>query len=462
MEMRAEKQSSYTVSIHYDWRLYREDISGSIAHVRMLARQKILSIEDRDVLIKGLTKVREEIESGEFPWRHDLEDIHMNIEARLYELIGEPAGRLHTARSRNDQVATDLRLYVLRIADETIELIRGFQRVLLNTAQSHLNIVMPGYTHLQRAQPVLLAHHILAYFEMFNRDRCRFQQVRIAADVLPLGSGALAGAPYLLDREFVAKELGFTKVSSNSMDAVSDRDFVIDYLSASSIMMMHVSRLAEELVLWSSSEFDFVQFSDKHTTGSSIMPQKRNPDIAELARGRSGRVFGHLIGLLVVLKGLPLTYNRDLQEDKEALFDAIDTVQNTLRALTEAFAGLEFKAIAMRDAADQNYSLATDIADYLVSKGMPFRRSHGVVNSLVRSAEVSKKSLSEMTLEEYQAFSPLFDTDVFKITLDSALAARDVRGGTAPQRVKEALREAWGTLSGQESYPPPFPPDVHQ
>ena len=451
MEMRDQNQSSYTVSIHYDWRLYREDIAGSIAHARMLARQKILSIEDRDILIKGLTKIREEIESGEFPWRHELEDIHMNIEARLYELIGEPAGRLHTARSRNDQVATDLRLYLLRVADETNELISQFQKVLLNSAESHMDVVMPGYTHLQRAQPILLAHHILAYFHMFNRDRSRFQQVRNSADVLPLGSGALAGVPYLLDREFVARELGFAKISSNSMDAVSDRDFVIEYLSASSIMMMHVSRLAEELVLWSSAEFGFVHFSDEHTTGSSIMPQKRNPDIAELARGRSGRVFGHLMGLLVVLKGLPLTYNRDLQEDKEGLFDTIDTVQNTLKALTESFAGLEFKVATMRDAADKSYSLATDIADYLVGKGMPFRRAHGVVNDLVRTAEGTKKSLSEMTLEEYQAFSPLFGADIFSVTLDSSLAARDVHGGTAPQRVKEALREAWRMLSDQES-----------
>ena len=312
--------SDYTVSIHYDRRLYREDIAGSIAHARMLARQGIIPMEDAEAIIDGLHAVQGEIEAGEFPWDASLEDLHMNIERRLTQLLGPVGGRLHTGRSRNDQVALDMRLYARQVIRDTVAELRGLQRVLIGLAEKHSNVLMPGYTHLQRAQPVLLAHHLLAYFQMFQRDLMRFRDCYRRTDVLPLGSGALAGVPYPTDRDYLAKELGFSEVSLNSMDAVSDRDFLLEYQSAASICMMHLSRFSEEIVIWSSREFDFVRLSDEFTTGSSIMPQKRNPDFAELARGKTGRVYGHLMALLTLMKGLPLTYNRDLQEDKEGFF----------------------------------------------------------------------------------------------------------------------------------------------
>ena len=374
----------------------------------------------------------------------------MNIEARLHEVIGDAAGALHTARSRNDQVATDMRLYVMRCIDETLQGVRGLQRALLDRAEAHLEAVIPGYTHLQRAQPVLLSHHLLAYVHMLERDAERFRQARARADVLPLGSAALAGSPYPLDRESVAAELGFSRVSANSMDAVTDRDFVIDYLSAAAVAMAHLSRMAEELVLWSSEEFSFVSLPEAYVTGSSIMPQKRNPDFAELARGRTGRVYGHLVALLTVLKGLPLTYNRDLQEDKEALFDTVDTLLPTLRVFAGMVEGLRFEVDRMRAAAEGGYSLATDLADYLVRKGVPFRRAHGAVADLVRSAQAQGKGLRELDLQEYQRFSPLFEADVLDLTVEQALAARDVPGGTAPERVRTALREARRLLEAGE------------
>ena len=437
----------YTASLHYDWRLYREDISGSQAHARMLARQGIIAADEAKGICAGLDAIRQEIEDGVFPWRKELEDLHMNVELRLHDHIGEVAGKLHTARSRNDQVATDMRLYVRRVAQETVEALRGLQRALASVAGEHVDTAMPGYTHVQRAQPVVLAHHLLAYVEMLDRDADRFTQAGARANVLPLGSGALAGAPYPLDREWVAQELGFDGVSANSMDAVADRDFVLDYLYAASASMAHLSRMGEEFVLWSSEEFGFLRLADDDTTGSSIMPQKRNPDLAELARGRTGRVYGHLMGMLTTVKGLPLTYNRDLQEDKEALFDTVDTLLPTIAAFKRMIAGAAFNRERMARAAEGGgYSLATDLADYLVRKGLPFRQAHGVVAQLTRYASERGVGFDRLTLEEYRAFSPLFERDVLGTTVASALESRNVPGGTAPSQVAEALRRVWERL----------------
>ncbi len=436
----------YTVSLHYDRRLYRQDIAGSIAHARMLGRQGIISGDEAERIVEGLGAIRREIEDDAFHWRPELEDIHMNIEARLTERIGEAGGKLHTARSRNDQVATDLRLYVKETITESLSRIRSAQQALVDQAEAHRAAILPGYTHFQRAQPVLLAHHLLAYFQMLQRDAQRFREARARADVLPLGSGALAGSPYPLDREWVAAELGFTSVSENSMDAVSDRDFVLDYVYAAAVTMTHLSRLAEELVLWSTEEFGFVRLADEYTTGSSMMPQKRNPDFAELGRGRAGRVYGRLMGLFTTLKGLPLTYNRDLQEDKEALFDTVDTLLPTLEAFQGMLAGVRFDTERMRSAAGSGYVLATDLADYLVKKGTPFREAHGAVARLTRYALEQGKGFEKLALDEYKRFSDRFEQDVFEITIESAVAGRDVPGGTAPGRVQAALEAARQSL----------------
>ena len=445
--------SGYTVSIHYDRRLYEQDIAGSIAHARMLAKQSIISESEAELLTSGLRSIKQEIESGNFPWDDKLEDIHMNVEARLHEKIGaEVAGKLHTARSRNDQVSLDMRMYMKDALHRTISGIRGLQQAMLHISETHKDVVIPGYTHLQRAQPVLFAHHFLAYFHMLERDRSRFHDCYGRADVLPLGSGALAGVPYPTDREFLSNELGFSKVSSNSMDAVSDRDFVVEYQACAAICMMHLSRLAEELVLWSSQEFDFVTLADEFVTGSSIMPQKRNPDFAELARGKTGRVYGHLMGILTVLKGLPLTYNRDLQEDKEGLFDTVDTLLATLKVFEGMMATLKLNAGALGAAAGESYMLATDLADYLaIKKGVPFREAHGAVGRLCKYASARNKGLGELTLEEYHQFSPLFGDDVYTITSQTSVEARDIEGGTAPRRVEEALRQARDLLKQEES-----------
>ena len=434
--------SDYTVSIHYDRRLYREDIAGSIAHARMLARQEIIPSADAEQIVQGLKAVRQEIESGSFPWDASLEDLHMNIEQRLTQLIGPAAGRLHTGRSRNDQIALDLRLYTKQVIKDTIKGLREVQRSLVDLAEKHRDVVMPGYTHLQRAQPVLFAHHLLAYFQMFQRDIDRFGDCYRRTDVLPLGSGALAGVPYPTDREFLAQELGFSRISPNSMDAVSDRDFLAEYQAAAAICMMHLSRLSEEIVLWSSREFGFIQLSDEFTTGSSIMPQKRNPDYAELARGKTGRVYGHLMGLLTVLKGLPLTYNRDLQEDKEGFFDTVDTLLATLEVFQGMLAGVRLAVDRVTLLAGESYMLATDLADYLVGKGVPFRQAHGIMRELCHYCEAEGKELPAVTLEEYRRFSPEFDQEVYQITADSSVAARDNPGGTAPNRVAQELRDA--------------------
>ena len=442
--------STYTVSIHYDRRLYRQDIAGSIAHARMLGRQGIISDDEAAAIVDGLMVVRKEIEDGDFPWRAELEDIHMNIERRLFETIGETAGKLHTARSRNDQVAVDVRLYVKEAIGDVLDAIHGLRVALVGLAEANADAVMPGYTHLQRAQPVLFAHHMLAYFEMLGRDAERFRQARARADVLPLGSGALAGVPYPVDREFVARELGFAAVSANSMDAVSDRDFLLDFHSASAICAVHLSRMAEELVVWSSDEFGFVRLGDDYTTGSSIMPQKRNPDFAELARGKTGRVFGNLVATLTVLKGLPLTYNRDLQEDKEALFDTVDTIVPTLRAMAGMLSTMEVRRDNLRAAAQSGYLLATDVADYLAVRGVPFREAHGVAARISERAYREGKALAELPLETYREFSPLFQSDVLSITVDSSVAAREVPGGTGPESVRRALSRARADLEADD------------
>lgn len=438
--------SAYTVSIHYDRRLYRQDIAGSIAHARMLAKQGIITGEDAAAITRGLCEIEREIEDGEFAWRPELEDIHMNVESRLHEKIGDAAGRLHTARSRNDQIALDIRMFVKDAIGEVLAAILALRTSLVGQAESNTDAVMPGYTHVQRAQPVLFAHHMLAYFEMLGRDAARFRQTFDRADVMPLGSGALAGLPYPIDREFVARELGFSRISRNSMDAVADRDFLLDFQSAAAICMMHISRLAEELVLWSSDEFAFVRMSEEYTTGSSIMPQKRNPDFAELARGKTGRVYGGLTALLTLMKGLPLTYNRDMQEDKEGFFDTYDTLLATLQIFADMIAKMSIVHDRMREAARGSYVLATDIADYLVNKGMPFREAHGVVARLSRYAVERGAQFEQLSLDEYRQFSALFDEDALAISVDSSVAARDVPGGTAFTRIKHAVADAKAEL----------------
>ena len=434
--------SRYTVSIDYDRRLYKQDIAGSIAHAKMLAKQGIISQEDAAQITQGLQTIETEIRDDKFPWDPALEDLHMNIESRLHTLIGATAGRLHTARSRNDQVAVDLRLYTKTTIVELVKGLRGVQRALVDLAGRHQDVVMPGYTHLQRAQPVLFAHHMLAYFEMFQRDIGRFQDCHQRTDVMPLGSGALAGVAYQTDREFLAAELGFSKISANSMDAVSDRDFVVEFLAAASVCMMHFSRMSEELVLWSSGEFGFIRLSDDFTTGSSIMPQKRNPDFAELARGKTGRVYGDLIGLLTTLKGLPLTYNRDLQEDKEGFFDAADTLTTTLDVFQGMLPGMKLNEERVSSLAGESQMLATDLADYLVEKGIPFREAHGIMRELSHHCDNWGIGLQDLPLVEYQKFSGLFQDDVYDITAESSAAARDNPGGTAPVRVAAALSDA--------------------
>ena len=432
----------YLASIPFDRRLYRQDIEGSIAHVGMLAKQGIIPESDAETIIEGLESIQKEIEQGEFQFKTELEDIHMNIEARLFEKIGDVAGKLHTARSRNDQIALDLRLFVKEEIGKTINKIRALQTALVELAEGNKAVIMPGYTHLQQAQPVLLAHHQLAYIEMFQRDKDRFQDCMERTDVLPLGSGALAGVPYPVDHEFMADELGFSKVSTNSMDAVSDRDFVVEYEAAAAITMMHLSRLAEEFILWSTSEFGFIEIGDAFTTGSSIMPQKKNPDVAELARGKTGRVYGNLMGILTTMKSLPLAYNRDMQEDKEGLFDTVDTLRSSLEVFAGMVKTIKVNTDRISQAMKTDYMLATELADYLVKKGMPFRQAHGVVARLGEYAMSKGKNFRELDQKEYRKFSPLFGDDVYKITLESSVNARNVAGGTSPQQVGKALTRA--------------------
>jgi argininosuccinate lyase len=437
----------FTASVTFDLRLAGFDIQGSIAHARMLAGAGILSGEDFAAIEKGLAQIREEIASGAFKWSLDSEDVHLNIERRLTELVGDAGKRLHTARSRNDQVATDVRLYLREAIDDVLTLIAGLRSALLDVAEEHTETVMPGFTHLQVAQPVSFAHHLLAYFEMLSRDAQRLADCRTRVNRLPLGAAALAGTSFPIDREKVARELNFDGVCENSLDAVSDRDFAIEFVASAAILMTHLSRFCEELILWMSPRFGFIDLADRFCTGSSIMPQKKNPDVPELIRGKTGRVNGHLVALLTLMKAQPLAYNKDNQEDKEPLFDTVDTVTACLAVFTEMLGGLEVKREAMREAARQGYATATDLADYLVKKGLPFREAHEAVAKAVRHAEGRGKELSELELAELQQFSKLIGKDVFDaLTLEGSMAARDHIGGTAPKRVKAAIAKARKSL----------------
>lgn len=432
---------AFTSSLAFDQRLALYDIRGSVAHCRMLVRQKILTRTEGEKIVKGLESVRRELEGGRFSFLPLDEDIHMAIERRLTEKIGPLGGKLHTARSRNDQVLLDVRLY-LRAEIATIQQLLGaLQQQLARVAKRHRAVVMPGYTHLQRAQPVLLAHHLLAYHEMCSRDRERLQQCGERVNVLPLGAGALAGTTLPIDRHYVARLLGFPRVSENSLDTVADRDFLVEFLSACAILCMHVSRLAEELVLWASSEFGFIELPDAFATGSSMMPQKKNPDVPELVRGKVGRVYGNLFALLTVLKGLPLSYNRDLQEDKEPLFDTVDTVKGVLTVLAAMLPQIVFREDRLREAALGGFTLATDVADYLVEKGLPFRKAHAVVGAVVRWCLAENKRLEQLSLGEWRHFSPLFGPDLLpRLTLESAVDRRRSYGGTARSEVQRQLR----------------------
>jgi argininosuccinate lyase len=430
----------YTASVFFDKRLAVFDIQGSLAHAGMLAAQGIISAHDRAEIERGMAQIRAEIEAGSFEWLLDLEDVHLNIEKRLTELVGDAGKRLHTGRSRNDQVATDIRLYVRAAIDDILVLLASLRLALVDLAERHADTIMPGFTHLQVAQPITFGHHMLAYVEMFGRDAERMQDARKRVNRLPLGAAALAGTTFPIDRLHVAKTLGFDDVCHNSLDAVSDRDFAIEFTAAASLVMMHVSRMSEELVTWMSPRVGFIDIADRFCTGSSIMPQKKNPDVPELARGKTGRVYGHLMGLLTLMKGQPLAYNKDNQEDKEPLFDTVDTVLDTLRIFTDMAGGITVKADAMRAAALQGYATATDLADYLVKKGLPFRDAHEAVARAVRACDDAGCDLSEMSLERLREFSPLIGDDVFAVlTLEGSVAARDHVGGTAPAQVRAAI-----------------------
>jgi argininosuccinate lyase len=426
----------YTASVGFDQRLWRADIDGSLAHAEMLAAQGVIGADDLASIQRGMAQIVDDIEQGRFEWKLELEDVHLNIEARLTALVGDAGKRLHTGRSRNDQVATDVRLWLRREIDKLAVLLADMQRALVELAAQHAETVMPGYTHMQVAQPVSFAHHLLAYVEMFARDAERLVDVRKRTNRLPLGAAALAGTSYPLDRERVARTLGFEACSQNSLDAVSDRDFALEFTSFAAITMVHVSRLAEEIVLWMSQNFGFIDLADRYCTGSSIMPQKRNPDVAELARGKSGRVVGHLMGLITLMKGQPLTYNKDNQEDKEPLFDTVDTLADTLRIMAEMAGGIVVKKDAMERAALKGYATATDLADYLVKKGLPFRDAHESVAHAVKIAIQRGVDLSELPLAELQALQPKVEADVAQVlTLRGSLNARNVLGGTAPSQV---------------------------
>jgi argininosuccinate lyase len=435
-----ELVEEFTASIPYDWRLYPYDIAGSMVHADMLGRQGIITRTESRRIVRGLEDILKEIASGAFKFSTELEDIHMNIEGRLIERIGPVGGKLHTARSRNDQVALDIRMYLRDEIEEIHEQLASLQKVLVGLADRHQNAILPGYTHLQRAQPILFGHHLLAYYEMFERDRGRLEDCFRRVNVLPLGAGALAGTVLPIDRKFVARQLGFSGPCENSMDAVSDRDFAIEFVSACAQIMMHLSRLSEELVIWSSSEFGFVTIADAFTTGSSIMPQKKNPDVAELARGKTGRVYGDLMALLTIMKGLPLAYNRDMQEDKEPLFDAADTVTRSLPVFTEMLAGITVHRETMRRAAEDGFITATDLADYLVRKGLPFRQAHEVVGRAVLRATELQCGLGNLPLAEYRKLSTLIGKDVYRaLSVEASVSRRTSLGGTAPSNLKKRL-----------------------
>ena len=438
-----EVVEKFNASISFDARLYAQDIKGSMAHCRMLAKQGIISEEDSSQILGALAEIKREMDRGEISLDEMHEDIHTLVEKVLVEKVGPVGEKLHTGRSRNDQVSLDVRLYVREAIHKVAERINEMQRALVGLADQNIDLIVPGYTHLQRAQPVLLAHHILAYFEMMKRDKQRFQENLKRVNVLPLGSAAMAGSTFQLDREMVAKELGFDAISENSMDAVSDRDFVIDFLFASSVLMMHLSRLCEELIIWSSQEFGFITLPDAYCTGSSIMPQKKNPDLPELVRGKTGRVYGHLMALLTTMKSLPLTYNKDLQEDKEALFDTVDTVEQCLLVLSRLLNEVSFNGEKMRKATEEGYLVATDLADYLVGKGVTFRKAHETVGKMVLFAMDQKKELSQLSLEEMKKFERKIEKDVYDwLEPTSCIRRRNLPGGTGPKAVKRSLQKA--------------------
>jgi argininosuccinate lyase len=438
----------FTSSLAFDRRLYKQDIQGSIAHARMLGRQAIITPTDAALIEQGLSAILTEIEAGVFPFRQEFEDIHLNIEKRLIELIGPTGGRLHTARSRNDQVATDIHLWVKEEIRAVQALVSDLQGALLDRATEHAHVLMPGYTHLQRAQPILLAHHLMAYFWMLERDHGRLADGFKRADISPLGAGAMAGTTFPIDRAFTAQQLGFAAVYPNSMDAVSDRDFIVEFLAAAAICQMHLSRLCEEFVNWSSTEFGFIEMDDSFATGSSIMPQKKNPDVAELVRGKTGRIYGDLMALLTVLKGIPLTYHSDLQEDKERLFDAVDTLKACLTVTAGMVATVKFNQDRLNNAVRQDFSNATDLADYLAKKGMPFREAHEVVGKLVLSCIQRGVFLADCSLAEFQSSSDLIGDDIYKaIAPETCVELRTSQGGTAPSEVAKQLAMAEAILS---------------
>lgn len=430
----------YGESISYDWRLYPHDIAGSMAHAEALARARIINKTELAAIHRGLKSILCDIEAGTFDWKPDLEDVHMNIESALTKRIGAAGAKLHTARSRNDQVALDTRLYCRAEAQVVIALIRSLQRALVAQGLKNQSVVMPGYTHLQRGQPVLYAHHLLAYVEMLDRDAARLTDAQARINVMPLGSGALAGSTICLDREFVAQRLGFSSVTRNSMDAVADRDYIAEFVFAIALCGMHLSRLSEDIILWVSAEFGFVTLSDAHTTGSSLMPQKKNPDVAELTRGKTGRLYGNLTSILTMLKGLPLTYNRDMQEDKEPLFDSVDTIKLALEVFAEMIEGMKVNAGRVRAAAGDPFLLATDLADWLVLKGVPFRQAHEIIGKLTAHSLATATAFPDIPLKQYQKFSPVFDASVFKVlTLEHAVAARKATGAPSPANTAREL-----------------------
>jgi argininosuccinate lyase len=431
---------AYGESVSFDWRLFAHDIRGSIAHSKGLLKAGILTADEQSAIERGLREIQTEIEEGNFEFKQELEDVHMNIEAELTRRIGPAGAKLHTARSRNDQVATDVRLYTRDAVDAVTARIRDLQRALVEAAERAGQAVVPGYTHLQRGQPVLFAHHLLAYVEMLERDASRLADARRRIDVMPLGSGALAGSTILIDREYVASQLGFSAITQNSMDAVSDRDFAVETVFAIALCGVHLSRLSEDVILWCSAEFGFVTLSDAHTTGSSLMPQKKNPDVAELTRGKSGRLVGNLMALLTLLKGLPMTYNRDMQEDKEPLFDSLDTIQAALDVFAEMIAGMEVNAERTRAATADPMLLATDLADYLVKHGVPFRQAHEVIGKLVAHSLTEGVAFADIPLATYREFSPAFEADLFDcLNLETALAARQAVGAPSPANVAAQL-----------------------
>lgn len=442
-ESTSETVEKFTCSLHFDKRLYKYDIEGSIAHCLMLAKCRIIKNSEAYSIIKGLKEILKEIERGKFPFKEELEDIHMNIEKRLIEKIGSVGGKLHTARSRNDQVALDVRLFLRDEIKEAEIALKELQKVIVELAEKNLGCIMPGYTHLQQAQPVLFSHHLMAYYEMLSRDNERLALCYRQVDTLPLGAGALAGTSLPIDREYVAKILKFSKVTKNSLDTVSDRDFILDYLSFSSILMMHLSRLCEEFILWSTSEFCFIEISDAFCTGSSMMPQKKNPDIPELVRGKTGRVYGNLMAMLTIMKSLPLSYNRDLQEDKEALFDSVDTIRNSLLLLKELISNLKVNEDKMKEAFSMGFLTATDLSDYLVNKGIPFREAHEVIGRLVRYCIENGKTFGDLTLSEFKNFHKSFDKGVSEFSrVEYSVNSKKSYGGTARENVAGMIKEA--------------------